>query len=107
MGIEPEVVVLGLENGRHPRVDGRDDVIRVRREEGARLERLAVVPAVPDRREAEGFAGTEAEVERALRGFVGPFVEPVGGHEAATAAERTPKGGTRRDGLCSSIDVVE
>ena len=104
--VEPARIVGGGQDHRHAVVDGLDHRVRLRGEHGERP-RLARRPGLPQTGETEEGAALQAKVEglpvlRALRSL--PFVEAVGGDEAAPGREglaERPAGGR---GLGARVD---
>ena len=95
-GIEPEVVAVGIENHRHPIVDGSGHFIWNRREDRTRLDPLpfGVLPPVPDSREREQLAFIYFKAERLLgRACSLPFIEAICGDQTSAESQRIAKCG--------------
>jgi len=83
------------------------EVVRARRDDTGGVERAAVrcFPGFPQSGECHGFAGGEADVPGLLdASFLLPFVEAVGGYQAAVALEGGAERGLFGERFAARVD---
>ena len=95
-GIEPHVEGVGRRDHRHSVVDRLEHLVRRGRQDGARLQRLAVgwVPPVPEAREGERLTVAELDVVGLLaRSLPFPPLETISEIQAAAVLRALPESG--------------
>ncbi len=105
--VEPEVVVRGRQDHRHPVMQGTEQVVGASREDGEGVNCLPLgsLPVLPQPGKSEGSPVVKANVERLLAPvLLPPLVEPVRQDQAPAFAKGRSKGGLGRGGLGLGIE---
>ena len=108
-GVEPVGVIARFENDRHALVSWTHQFVGVGGENGARFEGLTVrlFPGLPQARKGDRSAGLRTDEEGPLAlAVLGPFVEPVGRHQAAPPFHGVPKRRLVVDGFAARHGVI-